>query len=123
MYSTFNLKVGITMLGDRLRSLREKHNLTQEQIAKIIGISRGTYAHYEINKRRPDYETLIKITDIFNVSLDFLLTGKEFDSSNEDMWKELLDPKTELFFKDLKDAPDDKIEELIQFWEFIKSKK
>ncbi|MCL7871014.1 helix-turn-helix domain-containing protein [Bacillus altitudinis] len=111
------------MLGDRLRSLREKHNLTQEQIAKIIGISRGTYAHYEINKRRPDYETLIKITDIFNVSLDFLLTGKEFDSSNEDMWKELLDPKTELFFKDLKDAPDDKIEELIQFWEFIKSKK
>lgn len=123
MYSTFNLKVGITMLGDRLRSLREKHNLTQEQIAKKIGISRGTYAHYEINKRRPDYETLIKITDIFNVSLDFLLTGKEFDNSNEDMWKELLDPKTELFFKDLKDAPDDKIEELIQFWEFIKSKK
>ncbi|MFB4390217.1 helix-turn-helix transcriptional regulator [Bacillus sp. BR_10] len=111
------------MLGDRLRSLREKHNLTQEQIAKKIGISRGTYAHYEINKRRPDYETLIKITDIFNVSLDFLLTGKEFDSSNEDMWKKLLDPKTELFFKDLKDAPDDKIEELIQFWEFIKSKK
>ncbi|KJF45767.1 MULTISPECIES: helix-turn-helix domain-containing protein [Bacillus] len=111
------------MLGDRLRSLREKHNLTQEQIAKKIGISRGTYAHYEINKRRPDYETLIKITDIFNVSLDFLLTGKEFDNSNEDMWKELLDPKTELFFKDLKDAPDDKIEELIQFWEFIKSKK
>lgn len=39
------------------------------------------------------------------------------------MWEELLDPKTELFFKDLKDAPDDKIEELIQFWEFIKSKK
>ncbi|MEC2039643.1 hypothetical protein P9F86_12315 [Bacillus altitudinis] len=76
-----------------------------------------------MNKRRPDYETLIKITDIFNVSLDFLLTGKEFDNSNEDMWKELLDPKTELFFKDLKDAPDDKIEELIQFWEFIKSKK
>lgn len=117
------MKVGITMLGDRLRSLREKHNLTQEQIAKKIGISRGTYAHYEINKRRPDYETLIKITDIFNVSLDYLLTGKEFDSSNEDMWKELLDPKTELFFKDLKDASDDKIEELIQFWEFIKSKK
>lgn len=90
---------------------------------KKIGISWGTYAHYEINKRRPDYETLIKITDIFNVSLDFLLTGKEFDNSNEDMWEELLDPKTELFFKDLKDAPDDKIEELIQFWEFIKSKK
>ncbi|WP_326136316.1 helix-turn-helix domain-containing protein [Bacillus altitudinis] len=90
---------------------------------KKIGISRGTYAHYEINKRRPDYETLIKITDIFNVSLDYLLTGKEFDSPNEDMWKELLDPKTELFFKDLKDASDDKIEELIQFWEFLKSKK
>lgn len=69
------------MLGDRIRSLREKNNLTQEQIAKKIGISRGTYAHYEINKRRPDYETLIKIAEIFDVSTDYLLTGKEHNSS------------------------------------------
>ncbi|WP_235701469.1 helix-turn-helix domain-containing protein [Bacillus altitudinis] len=48
------------MLGDRLRSLREKHNLTQEQIAKKIGISRGTYAHYEINKRRLTMKRLLK---------------------------------------------------------------
>ncbi|MCY7585476.1 helix-turn-helix domain-containing protein [Bacillus safensis] len=65
------------MLGDRIRSLREKNNLTQEQMAKKIGISRGTYAHYEINKRRPDYETLIKIADLFNVSTDYLLKGEE----------------------------------------------
>ncbi|MGX9293064.1 helix-turn-helix domain-containing protein [Bacillus sp. A015] len=65
------------MLGDRIRSLREKNNLTQEQMAKKIGISRGTYAHYEINKRRPDYETLIKIADLFNVSTDYLLRGEE----------------------------------------------
>lgn len=65
------------MLGDRIRSLREKNNLTQEQIAKKIGISRGTYAHYEINKRRPDYETLIKIANLFDVSTDYLLKGEE----------------------------------------------
>ncbi|MCY7743686.1 helix-turn-helix transcriptional regulator [Bacillus licheniformis] len=63
------------MLGDRLRELRESKKLTQDKLADVLGISRGTYAHYEINKRKPDYDMLIKIADFYGVSTDYLLRG------------------------------------------------
>lgn len=66
-------KGGFRLLGDVLRELRQKKDMTQEQLSEIFGISRGTYAHYEINKRQPDYETLAKLADFFNVTVDFLL--------------------------------------------------
>ncbi len=59
--------------GDRIAFLREKHRLTQEQLSGKIGISRATLSHYEKNRREPDYETLNKIADFFNVSIDYLL--------------------------------------------------
>jgi len=61
------------MLGNRLRYLRKTLNLTQSELANKLGITRGTYAHYEIGKREPDYETLQKIADFFEVSTDYLL--------------------------------------------------
>lgn len=61
------------MFGDTLRALRLSKKLTQEEIAKIIGVARGTYTHYELNKREPDNDTLLKIANFFNVSTDYLL--------------------------------------------------
>lgn len=46
------------MFGDTLRELRLSKKLTQEETAKIIGVARGTYTHYELNKREPDNDTL-----------------------------------------------------------------
>ncbi|WP_144501175.1 helix-turn-helix domain-containing protein, partial [Bacillus sp. WP8] len=60
-------KVGIKMVGDRIRSVREKKNVREEEMGKKIGIWRGTYGHYEINKGGGDYETVIKIGDVLNV--------------------------------------------------------
>ncbi|WP_458419735.1 helix-turn-helix domain-containing protein [Bacillus pumilus] len=117
-----DLQVNI-MFGNRLKELRKLNKKTQDDLANLLGISRQGYSRYEKNETQPDFDSLKKLSNFFNVSIDYLLTGKEFDGSNEEMWKELLNPKTQLFFKDLKDAPDDKIEELIQFWEFIKNKK
>ncbi|WP_433958886.1 helix-turn-helix domain-containing protein [Cytobacillus horneckiae] len=68
------------MLGDRLKILRSERKLTQEELASKIGVTRGTYAHYEINKRQPDYDTLIKLADFFEVSTDYLLKGEDFYS-------------------------------------------
>ncbi len=61
------------MIGDRLKELRRRHNLTQEEIADRLNISRGTYAHYEVNKRQPDYDTLKKFADFFGCTTDYLL--------------------------------------------------
>ena len=60
-------------LGNKLKYLREKNNLTQSELAKILNKSRSTIAGYEINDRQPDLDTLQKIAEYFNVSTDYLL--------------------------------------------------
>ncbi|MCP3741430.1 helix-turn-helix domain-containing protein [Rossellomorea sp. BNER] len=59
------------MLTKRLKKLRGK--TTQEEIAGKLGISRARYSHYENGRSEPDTETLNKLADIFNVSIDYLL--------------------------------------------------
>jgi transcriptional regulator with XRE-family HTH domain len=108
--------------GDRIKLLREKNGYSQKYLAEKIGVKNNTLSSYEAEKRRPDYETLQKLADLFEVSIDYILTGKELTNSSSEMWKELLDPKTQVFFKDLQKAPEEKIEELIRFWEFIKER-
>lgn len=63
-------------MGDRLRELRLYKNLSQEEVAKQIGITRSAYSHYEINNRQPVYETLKKLAILFHVSLDFIIGGE-----------------------------------------------
>lgn len=70
------------MLGKKLLYLRNKRDLTQEELAKIFCMSRSTYAQYEVDRRRPDYDTLQRIADYFEVSTDFLL-GRTDDSVME----------------------------------------
>jgi transcriptional regulator with XRE-family HTH domain len=59
--------------GDRIALLREKNGLTQEELSAKLGISRAALSHYETNRREPDYNTLQKIADFFEVSIDYLL--------------------------------------------------
>lgn len=63
---------GDSMFGDTLMKLRKSKNLTQSDIAKILGVARTTYSSYEQNRRMPDAEIQIKIADYFDVSLDYL---------------------------------------------------
>ncbi len=57
----------------RLKELRIKENIPQEVIAVEIGVARSTYACYESGKNEPDIATLIKIADIYGISLDYLV--------------------------------------------------
>ncbi|MEF3086450.1 helix-turn-helix domain-containing protein [Bacillus altitudinis] len=65
------------MFENRLIKLRKSKKLTQEQMSEKIGIHRATYANYERGYRQPDYDTLIKIADFFEVTTDYLLRGEE----------------------------------------------
>lgn len=56
-----------------LKSLRTAKGLTQEELAKILKISRSTVGMYENGSREPDYETLELIADFFNVDIDYLI--------------------------------------------------
>lgn len=57
----------------RLVQLREEANLTQKQFAAAVKISNSTINRYETGIREPDYDTLIRFADFFNVSTDYLL--------------------------------------------------
>nr|WP_090573121.1 helix-turn-helix transcriptional regulator [Paenibacillus sp. OV219] len=63
-------------MGDRLRELRLRHNYSQDEVARQIGITRSAYSHYEINNRQPVYDTLRKLAALFSVSLDYIIGGE-----------------------------------------------
>lgn len=68
----------------RLKELRKRKMLTQEQVAKKIGITQYTYSNYENNKTQPNYKTLIKLADFFNVSIDYLINHKTKNKNSKD---------------------------------------
>lgn len=110
------------MFGERLKTLRNEKKLRQEDVAKKIGIARTTYAMYEQEKREPDNDTLQKLANFYEVSVDFLL-GRTNDSSHagkKDQIHEIDDPKLNIFFKDFASAPDEKRHQLMDIWEVIK---
>ena len=63
-------------LGKKLKELRKAENLTQQQIANKLHIGRVNYTRYETGAVRPDYETIIALADLYDVSLDELFDRK-----------------------------------------------
>lgn len=61
------------MLTQRLMKLRKEKKKTQDDVATFLGISRPAYGNYENGKREPDLETLTKLADYFDVSMDYLI--------------------------------------------------
>ena len=61
-----------------LKQIRKERDLTQLKVAMDLNISREALSHYENDKREPSIELLVKMSEYFNVSIDFLINGKEF---------------------------------------------
>jgi transcriptional regulator with XRE-family HTH domain len=57
----------------RFKDLREDRDLTQQQVADMLFINRRTYSAYETGSNSMTPDTLIKLADIYNVSIDYLL--------------------------------------------------
>ncbi len=60
-------------IGEKITKLRKEQNLTQEQLADILKVSRQSVSKWERNVAYPDTEKLIRISKIFGCSLDYLL--------------------------------------------------
>lgn len=60
-------------LSERLKQLRDEKELMQKQVASYLNISTSAYGFYEQGKRTPTPEVLSKLSDLFNVSVDYLL--------------------------------------------------
>ena len=60
------------LLKDRIRELRKEHGLIQNAVAESLGLPRGTYVHYELGKRAPDLDMIMRMADLYRVSMDYL---------------------------------------------------
>ncbi|MCQ6562710.1 helix-turn-helix domain-containing protein [Paenibacillus mendelii] len=61
------------MIGKQLRQLRKSHEMTQEQLADFLKMAKSTISQYENDINEPDLNTLVRIADLFGVSLDELI--------------------------------------------------
>lgn len=64
-------------LGQRIRALRIRNNMTQKVLAKILYVSESTISGWEHNRAEPGIHFLVELSALFHVSLDYLLTGNE----------------------------------------------
>lgn len=61
----------------KLKELRKEKGISQLKLAMDLSMNQNTISRYETEERQADYETLIKIADYFNVSIDYLLGRTE----------------------------------------------
>ena len=61
------------MMYEQIRNLREDHDITQRQIAEILGVAQNTYSQYENGVIALTDEMLLKLADYYDTSVDFLL--------------------------------------------------
>lgn len=66
------------MLCSRISALRRQKGLSQAELAKRLGVSPSAVGMYEQGRREPSAETLVALSEVFQVSVDYLLTGKPF---------------------------------------------
>lgn len=92
-------------IGERIIQLRKQFNLSQDELAKKINVSRTIIGNYERNTNTPSIEVLVKIAKTFNVTVDYLIGEGELSSYDKEVIKRIedidkldLDTKKHLFF-------------------------
>lgn len=71
-------------IGERLLDLRKSKNLSQEEVAYKLGVSRQTISKWETNQSSPDFDKILPLCDLYGVSTDYLLTGKMKNDKESD---------------------------------------
>ena len=89
------------MFNDRLKELRNKAGLKQSELGEKVGVSSSTIGMYEQGRRSPDREMLIKLSNVFNVTLDYLVDNNNIKTDDTDLFNLKGDVR---FLKKVKDS-------------------
>jgi|SRR5690554_2091627 len=117
--------------GKRLKTIRKESGITQEKLADKIGISRSTLAGYETEGKKPTYDTLVKIAQALNCSLDMLLDyeGNDnfdkkrlyFSPQDKKLYEKLSQRKDlKLLVKETEDLKPDSVNRIVKIINLIK---
>ena len=63
----------MTLIGKRIKELRKKFGLTQVELGKKLNVTKVSVCCYELGTRTPSLDTLIDLSNVFNVNLDYLI--------------------------------------------------
>ena len=118
------------MFGNKLKFLRERNGLTQEQLANKFNLLKSSISMYENNVRLPNVEVIKEFANYFNVSIDYLLDNEEKNKIDEEL-KEQEALKKALqksgFMEKDEDLTDEELDRLMKFVnankEFLKGDK
>ena len=85
----------------RLKELRKNANLTLNDVSSAIKVANSTLSQYENGKRQPDFDTLQKLADFFNVTIDYLLGKSKNPTPTDEYEREIEYLKKQLLIKNL----------------------
>ena len=75
-------------IGERLLDLRKSKNLSQEEVAYKLSVSRQTISKWETNQSSPDFDKILPLCDLYGVSTDYLLIGNMKNDKESDITKQ-----------------------------------
>ena len=70
-------------LGEKLYELRKEKNLSQEEVADKLNVTRQTVSKWETNQSTPDFDKIVPLCELFEISTEELLTGKKQEEKEE----------------------------------------
>ena len=111
------------MFATRLKELRKNKGLTQTALANLFAISNGAVGNWETGLRQPDHDTLTKIADFFDVSIDYLLGRTDEPSPSSPTLDKQLEGIDFALYGETKDLTDAEKEKILDFIRFTKSQR
>ena len=108
-------------VNENLKAVREKKRVSQQDVADYLGITRQAYSHYEVGRRKPDYETLLKLAEFYGISVLDLLEAEKAPTAEGERNVSDEDIKFALFGGE-GEITDAMFDEVRQFAEFVKNR-
>ena len=95
------------MKGARIAALRRQADMSQAQLARLLGVSPSAVGMYEQGRREPSSDVLVQLGKIFGVSVDYILTGAPSPQEENRLQQLLLDRITaaDQLLRERKDRP------------------
>ena len=78
-------------IGEKIYSLRKKHNLSQEELANELNVSRQTVSKWEVGESCPDFDKIVPLCELFGISTEELLRDKKIEEKTEEKQEKKVD--------------------------------
>lgn len=98
-----------------MKQLRLERNLTQEELANKLSLSKSNISKYESNDVEPNIQTLLALSELFDVSLDYLIGGKVVSAQKDETREKNISNTLETKIDTLNEESKKELEQYIQF--------